>query len=214
MIPIGRFQIMAVLQAARAHVLGLPISSAKAWGYNRAIFYNLARSGLFSRKGSPLEKLREVTPRFRLGNEEALLPLGDSGRMRSNMRFTMGDQYQTDRDYDPAIVRRFGRYYESAWADAMRYVGEFSKDILENQGKFYSKVYVPVRDRLAHAWTLKRDLGKTSSNDSKRRTPNKSDVRREERERRRNLVSEAAGGSSSGRGKNTSRCCRNAPGRS
>ena len=108
MIPVGRFQFMAVLQAARAFVLGLPLSSAKAWGYNRAIFYNLARSGLFSRRGAPLEKLREVTPRFRLGNEEALVPLGTSIRAREGMKFTMGDQIQSDRDYDRAISRRFG----------------------------------------------------------------------------------------------------------
>ncbi|OYV02567.1 hypothetical protein CGW93_04880, partial [candidate division bacterium WOR-3 4484_18] len=59
--PIGRFQVMAVLQAARAHLLGLPIESAKSFGLNRAIFYAAAKRG-FKKKGPPpelrLEKLR------------------------------------------------------------------------------------------------------------------------------------------------------------
>ena len=35
---VGRFQVMAILQAARARELGLPESRAKSWGLNRAIF--------------------------------------------------------------------------------------------------------------------------------------------------------------------------------
>ena len=42
---VGRFQVMAVLQAARALVLGLPESQAKSWGLNRAIFYAAAKRG-------------------------------------------------------------------------------------------------------------------------------------------------------------------------
>lgn len=51
--PIGRFQVMAVLQAARAHLLGLPIESAKSFGLNRAIFYAAAKRG-FKKKGHHL----------------------------------------------------------------------------------------------------------------------------------------------------------------
>ena len=36
---------MALLQAARAHVLGLPIESAYSWGLNRAIFIAAAKKG-------------------------------------------------------------------------------------------------------------------------------------------------------------------------
>ncbi|HUO43055.1 MAG TPA: hypothetical protein VMU35_08765 [Methylomirabilota bacterium] len=42
---IGRFQVMAILQAARAKQLGLPINEAKSWGLNRAIFYAAAKRG-------------------------------------------------------------------------------------------------------------------------------------------------------------------------
>jgi len=36
---------MAVLQAARANVLGLPEDSAYSWGLDRAIFYAAAKRG-------------------------------------------------------------------------------------------------------------------------------------------------------------------------
>jgi len=53
---VGRFQVIATLQAARAFVLGFPIESAKSWGLNRAIFYAAAKKGsgkLFLQRGSP-----------------------------------------------------------------------------------------------------------------------------------------------------------------
>ena len=39
---ISRFQIMAILQAARAQELGLRVEEAKSWGLNRALFYAAA----------------------------------------------------------------------------------------------------------------------------------------------------------------------------
>lgn len=42
---IGRFQVMATLQAARAYALGLSLEEAKSFGLNRAIFYAAAKKG-------------------------------------------------------------------------------------------------------------------------------------------------------------------------
>ncbi len=42
---VGRFQVMSLLQAARAYVLGLPLESAHSWGLNRAIFIAAAKRG-------------------------------------------------------------------------------------------------------------------------------------------------------------------------
>src|SRR5579883_2904365 len=42
---VGRFQVMALLQAARAQVLGYPLDEAKSFGLNRAIFYAAAKRG-------------------------------------------------------------------------------------------------------------------------------------------------------------------------
>jgi hypothetical protein len=35
---VGRFQVMALLQAARAQALGYPLDDAESFGLNRAIF--------------------------------------------------------------------------------------------------------------------------------------------------------------------------------
>src|SRR5205085_12635879 len=42
---VGRFQVMATLQAARAQELGLAPDEAKSWGLNRAVFYAVAKRG-------------------------------------------------------------------------------------------------------------------------------------------------------------------------
>jgi hypothetical protein len=42
---VGRFQVMAILQAARAKVLGYSLNEAKSFGLNRAIFYAAAKRG-------------------------------------------------------------------------------------------------------------------------------------------------------------------------
>ena len=42
---VGRFQVMAILQAARAMELGFSETRAKSWGLNRAIFYAAAKRG-------------------------------------------------------------------------------------------------------------------------------------------------------------------------
>src|SRR5258708_32692411 len=50
---VGRFQVMALLQAARAKVLGHPLDEAQSFGLNRAIFYAAAKRGF---KGGPSAK--------------------------------------------------------------------------------------------------------------------------------------------------------------
>ena len=62
---VGRFQVMAVLQAARALALGLSELKAKAWGLNRAIFYAVAKKG-FKQK---------IRPRIRERNEVLQKPI-------------------------------------------------------------------------------------------------------------------------------------------
>jgi hypothetical protein len=42
---VKRFQVMTLLQAARAFVLGLPLESAFSWGLNKAIFIAAAKRG-------------------------------------------------------------------------------------------------------------------------------------------------------------------------
>ncbi|MDV3294013.1 MAG: hypothetical protein LYZ70_07055, partial [Nitrososphaerales archaeon] len=49
---VRRFQVMALLQAARAFVLGLPLDSAFSWGLNRSIFYAAAKRGFKGGSGA------------------------------------------------------------------------------------------------------------------------------------------------------------------
>jgi len=43
MVGLGRFQVMALLQAARYYKLHGDLEKAKSWGLNRAIFYAWAK---------------------------------------------------------------------------------------------------------------------------------------------------------------------------
>lgn len=76
---VGRFQVMATLQAARAYVLGKPIETAKSFGLNRAIFYAAAKKGFKFIKGAalpeevliekrrvPKERIEEIRKSFRV----------------------------------------------------------------------------------------------------------------------------------------------------
>jgi hypothetical protein len=74
---VGRFQVMATLQAARARELGLSETRAKSWGLNRAIFYAAAKRGFkhparapgkIGAEQRPVAKAGKV---YYLGNEMA-----------------------------------------------------------------------------------------------------------------------------------------------
>ena len=61
---VGRFQVMATLQAARARILGLSVASAKSWGLNRAIFYAAAKRGFKAAQGAGPAKPKGVRARI------------------------------------------------------------------------------------------------------------------------------------------------------
>jgi len=75
---INRFCVMATLQAARAHLLGLKLEEAYSWGLNKAIFYAAAKRGFKGGSGRTSElKATENRPPearpdvFRLGDDMA-----------------------------------------------------------------------------------------------------------------------------------------------
>ncbi len=153
---VGRFQVMAVLQAARAHVLGLDLATAKSWGLNRAIFYAAAKRGFKGVKHKKrarseiLEKPLADTPEvFHLGSEIAFKAPTKEGRML----FTIGGKVQTEEAFRQQIERRFEKTFQQAWAEALSYIKTFDKVILLSQTKFFNNVYKPRRDELAGKWT-------------------------------------------------------------
>lgn len=155
---VTRFVVMAVLQAARAKSLGLPLESAYSWGLNRAIFYAAAKRG-FSGGGSsaPAEGARgESKPRapevFRLGSDEAFQVPNSNPVV-----FTIGDQQQTPETFQRQVIARFGtpENFRAAWEEALRTVTKYDRAALESPTRFYSEVYRPRRDELSDAWTQK-----------------------------------------------------------
>ncbi len=149
---VGRFQVMATLQAARAYVLGLPLESAYSWGLNRAIFYAAAKRGF---KGG---ERRATSPgpgapshpadTYFLGDEMAYKAPEPGG-----LRFTIGGKAQEGQDFQRQIEARFQGRFKDAWEEAVDYVDHFDRGTLLSGTEFFSSVYRPKRDEFAAKWT-------------------------------------------------------------
>ncbi len=157
---VGRFQVMAVLQAARALVLGVPESLAKSWGLNRAIFYAAAKRGFRAKEQPPrrvcdirAKPVEETPETFHLGNEMALKTKDAEG----TEYFTIGGKVQTEQEFTRQIESRFGESFTQAWEEALELVRQFDQKVLVSQHGFFSKIYKPNRDLLAAKWTAVAD---------------------------------------------------------
>ena len=160
---VGRFQVMATLQAARAFVLGFPLESAKSWGLNRAIFYAAAKRGF--KKAPPPEKItipslkEKFEPKLREQITRTFKPstLGDemaySVEIDGVKYFLIGDKVQTPEDFAKQIESRFEGKFEKAWQEAVEHCRKYDEGILKSQRYFYEMVYKPYRDQLAQQWT-------------------------------------------------------------
>lgn len=160
---VGRFQVMATLQAARAYVLGLPVESAKSFGLNRAIFYAAAKKGFKKApKGVPkefkikqmsvseeeAEKLKKSFKIYNLGDEIAY-----SVKIKDKTYFIIGNEVQTEEDFARQIESRFGDKFKDAWEEALKICKQYDKGVLLSQRYFYETVYKPRRDELAKKWS-------------------------------------------------------------
>lgn len=151
---VGRFQVMALLQAARAKTLGLPQSRAKSWGLNRAIFYAAAKRGFKHDAHRPARGRHGKKPvakagkTYFLGNEMAY-----TARKGNRIYFTIGGELQTEDDFERQIEARFGKHFNGAWKEALAIVQQYPKDALLSENRFFSEVYRPRRDELALKWS-------------------------------------------------------------
>ncbi|HDD35628.1 MAG TPA: hypothetical protein ENF30_02380 [Candidatus Desulfofervidus auxilii] len=160
---IGRFQVMATLQAARAYVLGLDLISAKSWGLNRAIFYAAAKRGFIKPKphlikeitikGKPiaydkLEVIKKTFGLFHLGDEMAYCV-----KINDRPMFVIGNQVQTEEDFYKQIELRFGNHFKECFKEAVKICRSYDPGILKSQRYFYETVYKPRRDELAQKWS-------------------------------------------------------------
>lgn len=158
---VGRFQVMALLQAARAYVLGLPRESAYSWGLNRAIFYAAAKKGF--KKALPPPRLEELFPQRRAEEIERLRKgfgvyhLGDemaySVEIDGKRLFTIGREIQTEEAFQKQVASRFKDAFPKAWEEAVEICKSYDKGVLLSQRYFYETVYKPRRDELAKKWT-------------------------------------------------------------
>jgi hypothetical protein len=155
---ISRFIVMAILQAARARRLGLPKNSAYSWGLNRAIFIAAAKQGFKGGAGGtgagsgPEGEHAGTSSRepYHLGDDVAY-----RDTTRSDLYFTIGDETQTEQDFERQIEKRFGdpKKFAQAWREAEEIVASADRVTLESGREFYARVYKPRRDLLRQKWT-------------------------------------------------------------
>ncbi len=157
--PIGRFQVFALLQTARAQKLGLPLATARSWGLNRAIFVAAARWGFNAKRSSgppawkgvadaDQPKLARTYGEFFLGEDKAYKVEVDGVTL-----FTIGGEIQTAEAFNKQVARRFGTTYGAAWGEAQEIIGGAPRPVLESPEEFFSRVYRPRRDQLAAKWS-------------------------------------------------------------
>lgn len=152
---IGRFQVMALLQAARHYLLKGDLDKSKSFGLNRAIFYAWAKyygsSKWPMRIMRVMEELRKKTIK---GEEISECPqgfirvLGECVAIGPRGYYMIGEQEQLPIDFDKQVNKKIRLIIdpEIAWKKALEYVSKFPRSILEDPRKFYKYVYEPVRD--------------------------------------------------------------------
>jgi len=146
---VGRFQVMATLQAARAQALGLRLASAKSWGLNRAVYYAAAKRG-FKGEAGPKPRAPKGTRRVYehfLGDDK-----GYAVTRGGTMLFTIGGEAQSPEAFRKQIEARFAGTFGEAWKEAQAIVAAEPREVLESQDGFYMRVYRPRRDILAAKW--------------------------------------------------------------
>ena len=146
---IGRFQVMALLQAARYYILTGEEEKAKSFGLNRAIFYAWAKRRGVARP-PPRRKvaaMREIARERMEGR--TLVYIGNEGAYMSEEGwFIIGEEVQLPKDYDRQVASKIDPVlpYERAWRSALEYLRGFPRSDLLDQNKFFKEIYRPVRD--------------------------------------------------------------------
>jgi len=154
---VGRFQVMALLQAARYYVLMGDMNKAKSFGINRAIFYAWAKHYGPAKEGWYRAKFEELLRRgikdevkkikCPEGYEEIL---GECVQVGPRGYYKIGDREQQPKDFDYQVTMKLRRFIDEnkLWEIAINYVKQYPKWVLSDPRRFYKLVYEPVRDTL------------------------------------------------------------------
>ena len=165
---VGRFEVMALLQAARYYLLKGDLEKAKSFGLNRAIFYAWAKyygpnypskSKRFFVKelGETFEVYEKDEKEWEIvGNEKAPID-------KKSGFFVMGGKPQLPKDFDINVARKFKRIdnFEKIWNFVIEYLKRFDRKDLEDQRRFFENVYKPIRDNFEEFY--KKNLSKKST---------------------------------------------------
>ena len=151
---IGRFQVMALLQAARHYIFHKDLDKAKSFGLNRAIFYAWAKYYGPHKWPIRLMRIEEALRRQARGVGSIKCPegyvevLGECITVSPRGYYMIGDQEQLPIDYDRQVTKKLKPLLdpEKAWKAALEYVSNFPDYILRDPQKFYKYVYEPIRD--------------------------------------------------------------------
>ena len=151
---IERFNVMAILQAARYYLLTGDLDKAKSFGLNRAIFYAYlkyyGRFKAYSRRGEAgsAHITDSETKEGEVRSSKASIPVEDGVEVSNDGFFIIGDKVQTPEDFDRNVVRKVEVImpFDVVWEAALKYVARFPRHILVDPQKFYKHVYEPVRD--------------------------------------------------------------------
>jgi hypothetical protein len=148
---------MAVLQAARAHALGLPADSSFSWGLNRAIFYESKERGVVAGRAHDQRGASARGPRKQIATE--VYSLGDEAVFEDQSlgkawepRFTINGKVQTLDDFDKEVRSRFGGAFDRVWTEALDFVSSLPRETLSSRSAFFDSVYTTRRDELCARW--------------------------------------------------------------
>lgn len=151
---LGRFQVMALLQAARYYHVMKDVDKAKSFGLNRAIFYAWAKHYGGAKTYSLIRIENELRRQILRGSKPSKCPedyvevLGECVKISPNGFYMFGDMEQKPFDYDQQVTARIKKLLDptKVWESALNYVSLFPESILKNPVYFYKYVYEPVRD--------------------------------------------------------------------
>jgi hypothetical protein len=153
MVGLGRFQVMALLQAARYYILHKDLEKAKSWGLNRAIFYAWAKhyGPRYRAFSMTVEELLKRVERHKPGTkcpEGFIEVLGECVQVSPRGWFMIGGQEQTPVDFDREVVAKVRKVldWNLVWRKALEYVNLFPEWVLRDPQRFFKLVYEPVRD--------------------------------------------------------------------
>ncbi len=180
---VGRFEVMALLQAARYYVLTGDLEKAKSFGLNRAIFYAWAKYYGSRRIIRGYTRPSTGTPTSTSSSSQAQPPLKDYVELSPRGWFMIGDQEQTPQDFDSQVKTKFEAVvpFEIVWNKAVRYVKRFPPEVLRDPNKFFKYVYEPVRDRFLELLSMPTT---TMSVEPRTKTQHRHDGRRVEEARK------------------------------